>query len=235
MDIIADWITERHPLDLRWMELFKLPQERGESMVQYSNCILDLTDKCDLNEITQQEIMAMTFICGCRSLQFRKELCHQGVEVCWQFIKKEATGWDNSLRCEEQNCDKTLNITKKPSQATNRSQAKNPRPSNPSPKKEKAEAFFKGKFRRCGSTVHAVKDCKVVPDVECRNCNKAGHLAKICANPIFSPLSAEQQQRRKMVANMNEQGEISSDEEAEQAFALAISRRICNASPVYRS
>ena len=51
MDIIADWIAERRPLDSRRMELFKLPQERGESMVQYSNRILDIADKCDLNDI----------------------------------------------------------------------------------------------------------------------------------------------------------------------------------------
>ena len=61
MDIIAKWISERHPL-----ELFKLPQERGESMVQYSNRILDIADECDLNDITQQEIMAMVFITHCR-------------------------------------------------------------------------------------------------------------------------------------------------------------------------
>ena len=48
-----DWITERHPLDSRRMELFKLPQEHGELMVQYSNRILDIADECDLNNITQ--------------------------------------------------------------------------------------------------------------------------------------------------------------------------------------
>ena len=74
MDIIADWITERHPLESRRMELFKLPQEQGESMVQYSNRILDLADECDLNNLTQQKIMATIFIWGCRSPQFRKEL-----------------------------------------------------------------------------------------------------------------------------------------------------------------
>ena len=101
MDIIADWISERQPLDSRRMELFKLPQEHGKSMVQYSNRILDLADKCDLNDITQQEIMAMIFICGCRSPQFRKELRRHGVGITWQFIRKEAQGWDRSLRCEE--------------------------------------------------------------------------------------------------------------------------------------
>ena len=60
------------------MELFKLPQECGESMVQYSNRMLDIADECDLNDITQQEIMAMVFITHCRSLQFRKELRHHG-------------------------------------------------------------------------------------------------------------------------------------------------------------
>ena len=50
MDIIADWISERHPLESRHMELFKLPQERGESMVQYSNRTLDLVDERDLNK-----------------------------------------------------------------------------------------------------------------------------------------------------------------------------------------
>ena len=44
------------------MELFKLPQEQGEGMVAYSNRILDIADECDLNDITQQEIMAMVFI-----------------------------------------------------------------------------------------------------------------------------------------------------------------------------
>ena len=72
MDIIADWIAERHPLDARRMELFKLPQEQGEGMVAYSNRILDIADKCDLNDITQQEIMAMVFITHCRSPQFRQ-------------------------------------------------------------------------------------------------------------------------------------------------------------------
>ena len=60
-----DWIAERHPLDSRRMELFKLPQGCGESMVQYSNRILDIADECDLNNITQQEIMAMVFITHC--------------------------------------------------------------------------------------------------------------------------------------------------------------------------
>ena len=55
MDIISDWITERHPLNSRRMELFKLPQERGESMVQYSNWILDLADECDLNDNTNKK------------------------------------------------------------------------------------------------------------------------------------------------------------------------------------
>ena len=78
MDIIAEWISEGHPLDSRRMELFKLPQESGESIVQYSNRILDIADECDLNDFTQQEIMAMFFITHCRSPQFRKELRRHG-------------------------------------------------------------------------------------------------------------------------------------------------------------
>ena len=68
------------------MELFKLPQECGESMVQYSNRMLDIADECNLNDITQQEIMAMVFITHCRSSQFRQELRRHGVGVTWQFI-----------------------------------------------------------------------------------------------------------------------------------------------------
>ena len=69
--------------------------------------------------------------------------------------------------------------------------------------------------------------------MECKNCNKAGHLAKICASHIFSSLTTEQQLRRKMVANIIEQGENSSDEEEQQAAALAVSRHVRNGSPVY--
>ena len=93
MDIIADWITKRHPLDSRRMELFKLPQEQGERMVQYSNRILDIADECDLNDIRQQEVMVMVFITHCRSPQLRQELRRHGVGVMWQFIRKEAQGW----------------------------------------------------------------------------------------------------------------------------------------------
>ena len=96
-DIIADWIAERHPLDARVMELFKLPQEQGEGMVPYSNRILDIANECDLNDIIQQKIMAMVFITHCRSPQFRQELRRHGVGVTWQFIRKEAQGWDLSL------------------------------------------------------------------------------------------------------------------------------------------
>ena len=74
------------------MKLFKLPQEQGEGMVAYSNRILDIADECDLNDITQQEIMAMVFITHCRSPQFRQELRRHGVGVTWQFIRKERRG-----------------------------------------------------------------------------------------------------------------------------------------------
>ena len=139
----------------------------------------------------QQEIMAMVFITHCRSLQFRKELRQHGVGVTWQFIRKEAQGWDRSQRREEQNNEKAYDIKRNTQKVQNRSQAKNQCPNNASPKKELADAFFQGKCRRCSSTVHSVKDCKVAADVVCRNCNKAGHLAKICASHIFSPLTAE--------------------------------------------
>ena len=70
--------------------------------------------------------------------------------------------------------------------------------------------------------------------MEYRNCNKAVHLVKISASHIFSPLTGEQQRWRKMVANMIEQGENSSDEEEQPTAALAVSRLVRNASPVYR-
>ena len=156
-------------------------------MVQYSNRILDIADECDLNDITQQEIMAMVFITHCRSPQFRKELGRHGVGVTWQFIRREAQGWDRSQRCEEQSNEKAYAVKRNTPKVQNRSQAKNQRPNNASPKKELADAFFQGKCRRCVSTVHSLKDCKVAADVVCRNCSKSGHLTKICASHIFSP------------------------------------------------
>ena len=108
MDFIYDWITERHLLDIRRMELFKLTQEQGNRWSHTPNRISDLADKYELNEISQQEIMAMIFICSCRSTRFS-----------WQFIRKEGAGWDRASCCEEQNGDnKALAITKKPSQTS---------------------------------------------------------------------------------------------------------------------
>ena len=186
------------------MELFKLPQEQGEGMVAYSNRILDIADECDLNDITQQETMAIVFITHCRSPQFRQELRRHGVGVTWHFMRKEAQGWDRSKRCKEQSNDKANAVKRNTQKAQNRSQAKNQRPNNASPKKEQADAFFQGKCRRC------------------RNCSKTAHLAKICASHIFSPLTSEQQRCRRMVANLIEQGE-SSDEDANEASVLAVS------------
>ena len=120
-------------------------------MVQYSNRILDIADECDLNDITQQEIMAMVFITHCRSPQFRKELRRHGVGVTWQFIRKEAQGWDRSQRCEEQSNEKAYTVKRNTAKAQNRSQAKNQCPNNASPNKELADAFFQGKCRRCGT------------------------------------------------------------------------------------
>ena len=132
MDILAEWIAERHPLDARRMELFKLPQEQGEGMVAYSNRILDLADECDLNDITQQEIMAMVFITHTRSPQFRQELRRHGVGVTWQFIRKEAQGWDRSKRCEEQSNGQAYAVQRNPQRTGQRNQrgttAKNTRP-----------------------------------------------------------------------------------------------------------
>ena len=87
-------------------------------MVQYLNRILDIADECDLNDITQQELMAMVFITHCRSPQFRQELRRHGVGVTWQFIRKEAQGWDRSKRCEEQSNEKAF-VVQRNSQRNN--------------------------------------------------------------------------------------------------------------------
>ena len=68
IDHIYQSINKRHPLDTRRTELFKLMQEPGESMVAYSNRILYLADECELNEITQHEIMG-----SFSSIRFRLE------------------------------------------------------------------------------------------------------------------------------------------------------------------
>ena len=111
---------------------FKLPQEQGEGMVAYSNRILDLADECDLNDITQQEIMAMVFITHTRSPQFRQELRRHGVGVTWQFIRKEAQGWDRSKRCEEQSNGQAYAVQRNPPRTGQRNQrgtpARNARP-----------------------------------------------------------------------------------------------------------
>ena len=83
----------------------------------------------------------MVFITHCRSPQFRKELRRHVVGVTWQFIRKEAQGWDRS----QQSNDKTFAVKRNAGSTQSRSQARNQRPSNTSSKKEKAEAFFKGK------------------------------------------------------------------------------------------
>ena len=145
MDYIYQWITERHPLDARRIELFKLSQERGELMVAYYNRISDLANECKLNEITQQEIMVMIFICGCRSTRFCLDLQRQGEGIMWQFIKQQHTGWDRASRCKEQNGNnKALAKVNKASQqqCLKLSQAKNHCQANPNPKREKAEAFL---------------------------------------------------------------------------------------------
>ena len=111
----------------------------------------------------------MVFITHCRSPQFRQELRRHGVGVTWQFIRKEAQGWDRSKRCEEQSNDKAYAVQRNPQRTGQRNQrgtqAKNTRPRGGQSKRELAEAFFQGKCRRCGSTVHAVKDCKVSADI----------------------------------------------------------------------
>ena len=208
-------------------------------MVAYSNRILDLADECDLNDITQQEIMAMVFITHTRSPQFRQELRRHGVGVTWQFIRKEAQGWDRSKRCEEQSNGQAYAVQRNPPRSNQRNQratpSRNTRPRVGQSKRELAEAFFHGKCRRCGSTAHSVKECKVSADIVCRNCNKTGHLAKICASHIFNPATGDQQKRRQ-TANLVEQVD-SSDEDAalaQEASALAVSRRVSNPSPVYR-
>ena len=120
---------------------------------------------------------------------------------------------------------------KKPSQTPGKSQARKPNQANSNPKREQEM----GKCRRCGSINYAVKECKVSANVECRNCKKTGHLVKKCANHIFSPMASQQKQPKKQEANLIEKGEsFSSDDVNNAAQALAILRRVRNASHVYR-
>ena len=81
--------------------------------------------------------MAMVFITHCRSPQFRKELRRHGVGVTWQFIRKEAQGWDRLQHWEEQSNDKAYAVKRNISKAQNRSQARNQRPNNASSKKKR--------------------------------------------------------------------------------------------------
>ena len=64
----------------------------------------------------------MVFITHTRSPQFRQELRRHGVGVTWQFIRKEAQGWDRSKRCEEQSNGQAYAVQRNPQKTGQRNQ-----------------------------------------------------------------------------------------------------------------
>lgn len=74
---------------------------------------------------------------------------------------------------------------------------------------------------------------------KCYSCKKINHLAaKHCAGHIFINIEATQKhntrQRANLLVDQTEQFTLSSDEDSELAQGNAISRRINDASPLYR-
>ena len=67
----------------------------------------------------------------------------------------------------------TTTLYNKPSQA------------NINPKREKAETLFAENAVDVAALIIQSKSARWLPTLECRNCKKTGHLAKICASHIF--------------------------------------------------
>ena len=111
-------------------------------MVAYSKKILDLTDECERNKITQA-----------RNKMARK----MHLPLTPKTRGQQQRSKQNQAKFQK---NKPLPVSRESKQ-------------NPS---SQASA---------SNLNHPVKEGKVAADVECRNCKKIGHLAKICVSHIF--------------------------------------------------
>ncbi|XP_055338681.1 uncharacterized protein K02A2.6-like [Paramacrobiotus metropolitanus] len=180
-----------------WANYFRISQEPGETLLDFSNKLRRKAIHCSFPADVLEKNMSSTFLNGLANDTTRQHL-----------MSKDFTTLEKALELAQQY---ELTRSTKRGQATvevarvdggqrrggganryrgNRRGGMRGRGNPPSQNTAAGSTACSG----CGSATHARGDCWA-KDLVCRNCNKKGHIAKVCRSPK-QPQSRGQEGRR---------------------------------------
>ena len=164
MKMLENYFDTKNPISLRRIEFSRMTQEKGQSLSNFATKLRGLWIQCDFADLDPEEWLLTVLAHGCRSKHYKDKLRELKGRP-WRYIKESIQQWE-----ADQNEDKGANVDQV------RQVQKSDNRKRDQPRKKSAE----GKCYRCGSTQHKAGDCKLSRDIDCNNCGKKGHLARVC-------------------------------------------------------
>ena len=176
MGLLLSEFQERYPKFNRRLRFFRSEQEQGQSMTDYMIKNKQLFDEADINDITDEELLLFRNLSGCRDKRLREKLLEIEVRTLDE-LKKFVTRWEVAKK-EDKEIEKSTNVAKA-AQVTSKGKSSkdNGGKHNSGATDRNGQPY---KCFRCGSTKHRIKECRVSPNVVCKNCGKTGHTKDSC-------------------------------------------------------
>ena len=167
VDILERDFKERYPLFVRRVEFFRSNQKQGQPFSEWFQKIRQMGEEADLQSISIDDLYLMRAIQGTTDTRLRESFL-QEANLTVKTVEQIA-------RAHEVARASVLALS--PSAKAAKTFQKKPGNKKPIPPE------LRGKCLACGASLksHKFQDCPVRQKrMECRNCKKIGHLAKVC-------------------------------------------------------
>ena len=168
IDILESDFKERYPLFVRRVEFFRSNQKQGQPFSEWFLKLKQMGEEADLQSISIDDLYIMRSIQGTTDNKLRESFL--------QEPNLTVKSMEQIARAHEVARASVLALN--PGARTAKTSFK-----KTSGKRKPIPPELLGKCLACGSslTKHKFKDCPVRQKrLECRNCKKKGHLAKVC-------------------------------------------------------
>ena len=166
ISILSNIFKEHYPLFNRRLDLFKSRQQSGQDTLAWIANVRSLAAEANIDNITEDDIIALVLMVGIQDKETRKAWFKEQSPTLAKLINLAKNESIAVQMQKGQNGNSTVLVN-----AVSSKQAV------PTKKKKKTKnCYF------CGSQNHTKKaECDVFKKkIQCKNCQKLGHLAKVC-------------------------------------------------------
>ena len=183
LDVVEEYFALQYPLIRKRLLYHRYKQPRGMAFTDYVHKLRQLGTEADVHKLTVDESHCFMALTGCNDSKLRQKILSKLKTINLEDMMEEASRYEAAQILTEV-LDETPRSRRlrgpqqeRPKQGRHRQSGRER--SRIDPRRE-----FPGLCIACGKEGHKWAKCPNKKDLQCTNCNKNGHVAKVCFKGI---------------------------------------------------